>query len=327
MAFGAISGTNLQYHNLGNTFGVDYYLKLYAAGTSTPINMATDSTGSTLLAKAKYGSDGNLQTDGGSIFSPHIDQSYKFVIYASSADADANTPAVVSIDNLSVTAVDAAVNITNSVQSFAGSDLTTSNTVITLTTFTYTPGIENVAVYVNGQRQFSGSNYTETSNSVITLTSSVDDNDNVDVVQSETTTNTAMTAGNVSYTHGGTGAVPTNVDAVFDHQVINVHHFGAIGDGSTDDKAAIQLAFDAAEAINTANTFVNATVTFGLSKTYFVSGLVTLRDTNLQGNGSTLLASGDHGIIKFSGNNLSHRDLRVRYSTNTNNTAREGVEL
>lgn len=102
MVWKKISGSVIQFHRLGDTFATNYYIKFYAAGTSTEINMATDSTGGTQLAKAKYGSDGTIETDGGSKFIPHLDQNYKFSIYENSTNADSNSNPVLTIDNLKI---------------------------------------------------------------------------------------------------------------------------------------------------------------------------------------------------------------------------------
>lgn len=47
---------------------------------------------------------------------------------------------------------------------------TASQTVFTLTDFAYSPGTNNLAVYVDGVRKISGTDYTETSASVVTFT-------------------------------------------------------------------------------------------------------------------------------------------------------------
>lgn len=93
MSWLPISGTIPQYSTLSNALASDYYLKFYAAGTTTPINMATDSTGSTLLAKCALSSFGCPITnplDIATRFIPHIDQNYRIVLFKNETDADAN---------------------------------------------------------------------------------------------------------------------------------------------------------------------------------------------------------------------------------------------
>jgi hypothetical protein len=96
MAWLPISGTIPQYSTISNALASDYYLKFYAAGTATPINMATDSTGGTLLAKCALSTFGCPITnplDISTRFIPHIDQNYRIVLFKNEADADSNNTA------------------------------------------------------------------------------------------------------------------------------------------------------------------------------------------------------------------------------------------
>ena len=90
MAWTPITGSFLQYGE-NDVDAAGYYLKFYASGTTTPISMATDSTGGTTLAKCELDSDGMpINASGGDLI-PFIDQKYKLVIYRNATDADANT--------------------------------------------------------------------------------------------------------------------------------------------------------------------------------------------------------------------------------------------
>jgi len=98
-----ISGAAIQFQkNAGGAASSDFFIKFFAAGTTTPINMATDSTGGTLLAKARLNSSGYVRTEASetSIFLPHINQTYKLSLFPTEADADANTNAVWTLDNV-----------------------------------------------------------------------------------------------------------------------------------------------------------------------------------------------------------------------------------
>lgn len=91
-----ISGTLPQYSTADNDLANDYYLKFYQSGTTTAINMATDSTGGTTLAKCALSADGYPITnplDDSTKFIPHIDQNYRIVLYTNETDADNNTTA------------------------------------------------------------------------------------------------------------------------------------------------------------------------------------------------------------------------------------------
>lgn len=96
MAWTPINGTPPQYSTSDNALAGDYYLKFYASGTTTPINMATDSTGATQLSECALSSDGYPITnplDDSTKFIPHIDQDYRIVLYTNKTDADNNTTA------------------------------------------------------------------------------------------------------------------------------------------------------------------------------------------------------------------------------------------
>jgi len=98
MAWTPISLLVPQYEN-GS--GVPYsgaVLKAYTAGTSTNISMATDSTGGTTFTSVALNASG-YPVHNGSIVIPHVSEAYKLALYATQAAADANTPAIWSIDN------------------------------------------------------------------------------------------------------------------------------------------------------------------------------------------------------------------------------------
>ena len=91
MAWTPISNTVPQYSkNAGGAAASNYYIKLYASGTTTPINMASASDGSGLLAKCQLDTLGYPINGSSDIFIPHINQSYKIALFPTEADADAN---------------------------------------------------------------------------------------------------------------------------------------------------------------------------------------------------------------------------------------------
>lgn len=72
--------------------------------------------------------------------------------------------------------------IRQTIQSFTA---TAGQTVFVLTDFTYSPNTGNLAVYRNGIRQFSPTNYVETNSSTITFGAGVSLNDKIQVVSNE----------------------------------------------------------------------------------------------------------------------------------------------
>ncbi len=98
MAWLPIAQTVPQYTSSGEP-AAGYVLKFYAAGTATNIVIATDNTGGTTATDALLNADGYPEVTG-SVFIPHIDQSYKVVLYPSQAAADSDTGSVWSVDNL-----------------------------------------------------------------------------------------------------------------------------------------------------------------------------------------------------------------------------------
>ena len=66
------------------------WLKAYESGTTTPKNMATDSTLGTLIAKAQISVDGFIISASGALITPLIDDSYDLWLFPTEAAADAN---------------------------------------------------------------------------------------------------------------------------------------------------------------------------------------------------------------------------------------------
>ena len=90
MAFLAAVYLSVTYESYPN-----YWLKCFVQGTTTPINMATDSTGGTLLAKAEVSAGGTVpigyfKTAGDVIIQPYLDVAYDAWLFPTEAEADAN---------------------------------------------------------------------------------------------------------------------------------------------------------------------------------------------------------------------------------------------
>ena len=68
----------------------NYWLKAYEPGTTTPKVMALESDGGTQVAKLEVNKDGFLESAGGALVIPYIDDTYDLWLFPTEAEADAN---------------------------------------------------------------------------------------------------------------------------------------------------------------------------------------------------------------------------------------------
>lgn len=132
-----------------------YVIKLYAAGTSNNIPIATDTSGLTQANYAIYNATGDVTVSGNTII-PHANQEYKLCIYPSLAAANSDSGAVLSIDNIpapgdgSFTLNDASnssvSNVITITHSTTGVPANGIGTGLAFSTETSTPGVKTGAV-------------------------------------------------------------------------------------------------------------------------------------------------------------------------------------
>lgn len=165
---------------------------------------------------------------------------------------------------------------------FVGDGSTTSWTL------TRTPAsLLNLDVSIDGVTQVPTTNYT-TSGTTFTMTSAPPSGSVILVRYAEVLADSNGDSVNVRYTPAGTGAVDTTVQAKL-RETVSVKDFGAVGDGVTDDTAAIQAALNI-----TGQVFIPA----GTYK--ILSSLTVSSNTDVFGDGrdtTTLMFYGTNAIL------------------------------
>jgi hypothetical protein len=208
-------------------------LYTYAAGTTTPQTAYTTGAGTVawtnpivLDAAGRVSGSGEIWlTDG---------ITYKFVL------KDSNDVLIATYDNIS------GIN-SNFINFLAEQEIqtaTANQTVFTLTTTEYQPGTNTLSVFVDGVNQYGpGAQYAylETSSTVVTFVNGLHVGAVVKFTTTQTLSGGAIDSSQVVYDPPFTNSVTTNVENKL-AETISLTDFGAVGDGVTNDTAAIQAA-------------------------------------------------------------------------------------
>jgi parallel beta-helix repeat protein len=209
-------------------------------------------------------------------------------------------------------------------------------------------GSNNISVYVNGSRQRLGTSYTEDTDGLgITFSSGLNAGDYVEVLLGVGTSD--LNANLVEYTPAGTGAVATDVQsklrevisiddftdegAYITHvkanptpyrkeklgEFVSVKDFGAVGDGVTDDTAAIQTAIDAiasgGELVFPPGTYK---ITSTISKTFANNVTIGIRGYGAKIDGTAVTGStaGETVLLTLAGSRSTSSLLNASPSKN-----------
>ena len=240
----------------------------YAAGTTTPATTYTSSNGITANSNPII-----LNSAGRVPYEIWLTDTlaYKFVL------KDSNDTLIATYDNL--------VGINSNYIAYTAQQeiqtATAGQTIFDLATMQYQPGTNNLSVFVDGVNQYGpGAQYAyvETDTDTVTFVSGLHVGASVKFTTASPVAGAVMNAENVAYDPPFTGAVGTNVEAKL-AQTVSVKDFGAVGDGSTDDTAAIQDALDYAHSIGGA--VVTADGTCRVSSEVLVESGVTFNFNKL----------------------------------------------
>ena len=166
-----------------------------------------------------------------------------------------------------------------------------------------------VMIFIDGIQQDKDS-YTITG-TTLTFSEAPPLNSNINLVQLKATSIGEADSASVTYIPAGTGAVQTSVQSKL-RETVSVKDFGAVGDGVTDDTAAIQAALTYATPSSSA-TFTSVggnAVYFPAGKYRFTGAILIPEWVNLIGDGkglTVLLAAGATSKIQFGTTSADNR--------------------
>lgn len=257
-------------------------LYTYLAGTTTPATTYTSASGAVaqpnpivLDAAGRVPNSGEIWlTDG---------ITYKFVL------KDSTDVLIATYDNISGINSNF-ISFTNQQQIITA---TAGQTVFNLS-ISYQPGTNSLSVFVDGVNQYGpGAQYayTETDSDTVTFVSGLHVGAEVKFTTTQQQGAGVTNASQITYDPAGTGAVSTNVQAKL-RQTVSVEDFGAVGDGVTNDTAAIQAAI---------NSLVSGQ-TLMFSQNYKITAALTITNKSrirLSGKGRVFFSGAPSGDYIF----------------------------
>jgi hypothetical protein len=290
----------------------------YAAGTTTPAVTYISSLGVTAHTNPIVLDSGG-RVPGGEIWLTD-GVIYKFVLETSTNVLIATYDNIVGINS----------NFVNFTAEQEIQTATAGQTVFNLTTTQYQPGTNSLTVYVDGVNQYGpGAQYAylETDSDTVTFVSGLHVGASVKFTTATQTTGNATDASVVSYTPPFTGGVITNVEDKL-AQYVSVKDFGAVGDGVTNDTAAMQAAH------NTGKLVYYPTGTYNFTRITMTAGGITgdgklsiLRTTDTSSNDVITYTSVDPTGILINTVGGLFQNFTLLASTPTQKAAGAGIRI
>lgn len=266
-------------------------LYTYAAGTTTPQATYTSSAGATFHSNPII-LDAAGRVPGSSEIWLADNQIYKFVLKTSTDVLLATWDQITGVNS----------NFVNYTTETELQTATDGQTVFILTTMTYSPGTGSLTVYIDGVNQYEGTSYVETDSTTVTFTSGLHVGAEVKFTTAVQTTGNATDASVVTYTAPFTGAVAYTVEDKL-AETVSVKDFGAVGDGVTDDTAAIKNALTALYAKGNGCLYFPEG-TYQVTETIVLRGSAAYADPGLYIKGESKSST----IIRKTGNNVGDGD-------------------
>lgn len=144
---------------------------------------------------------------------------------------------------------------------------TADQTVFNLSVISYTPGVDNLAVYRNGLRV---TNYVETDADTVTFSTEANEGDEyLFVVNERAVSSDSVNSSSVLYTNPSTSETTSLYTYLNSRHISSVKDFGAVCNGTSDDTDSIQDAVVAREVnfLPKTSTVINGSVNVGYDTT------------------------------------------------------------
>ena len=249
---------------------------------------------------------------------------------AMNADLDMNSNDIlnageVDVQGLKIDGVQVYPSTTQIATTYATQNYTGNGSTVTYA-MGYNPAIKsNVDVYIDGVYQ--NQDAFGISGTDLIFTAAPPLNSAIEIkVPVNVTSLTNTDSSQLVYTQGGVGASSRTVQSRL-RDFVSVKDFGAVGDGVTDDTAAIQAAINAVDAQG------GGMVSFVNGETYLVSGLILLKtNVSLLGNGCTISVNPLNytgGITRFYGVfstvDITARPLTILWRIGTGSISFENI--